>query len=237
MARTDANPPNVETSVGVPTFTPKRVGDICIDLLSKDAYMATGVVDPSDWELLTATAAFVKNNFIATTDPTVNDDTTQGYDEGSVWINTTLDEAYRCVDATAGAAVWINTTLTAAELATIAFTGDYNDLTNKPIMVQSVASDATPAPTGANRINELYITALAEDATIGAPTGTPVNGNIAIIRIDDDGTIRNLSWNAIYRVFGVTLPTATIVGKTIYAMAKYHSGDATWDVLAVRIQS
>lgn len=41
-----------------------------------------------------------------TSDPTVNDDSGDGYAIGSVWINTTSDEAFICTDATAGAAVW-----------------------------------------------------------------------------------------------------------------------------------
>lgn len=39
-------------------------------------------------------------------DPTVNDDSTDGYAVGSLWINTTLDTIFTCVDNTAGAAVW-----------------------------------------------------------------------------------------------------------------------------------
>ena len=47
-----------------------------------------------------------RNNFSATTDPTVNDDTADGYQVGSLWVNTTSDAAFICVDATNGAAVW-----------------------------------------------------------------------------------------------------------------------------------
>lgn len=61
-----------------------------------------------------------KNAFDATSDPTADDDDGDGYSEGSVWINTTSGEAFRCVDASTGAAVWINTTLTTDELGTIA---------------------------------------------------------------------------------------------------------------------
>jgi hypothetical protein len=47
-----------------------------------------------------------KANFAAVTAPGVNDDSTQGYSVGSVWIDTTHLLAYVCLDATAGAAVW-----------------------------------------------------------------------------------------------------------------------------------
>jgi len=42
----------------------------------------------------------------ATTAPTANDDSGDGYSVGSMWIDVTNDNAYVCVDATATAAVW-----------------------------------------------------------------------------------------------------------------------------------
>jgi len=62
-----------------------------------------------------------KNNFNSTVDPTSNDDSGDGYVEGSVWVNTTTDESFRLVDATSGAAQWAKTTLTADELGSMAF--------------------------------------------------------------------------------------------------------------------
>jgi predicted RNA-binding protein with PUA-like domain len=52
-----------------------------------------------------------KNNFNATTDPTATDDSSAGYTEGSLWINTVEDTEWKCVDATATAAIWKITTL------------------------------------------------------------------------------------------------------------------------------
>lgn len=43
----------------------------------------------------------------ATTAPTVNDDSGDGYSIGSQWIDVTNDKAYVCVDASVGAAVWV----------------------------------------------------------------------------------------------------------------------------------
>ena len=45
-------------------------------------------------------------NYSATSAPTVNDDSGDGYSIGSWWVNVTADEAYLCVDSTVGAAVW-----------------------------------------------------------------------------------------------------------------------------------
>lgn len=48
-----------------------------------------------------------KVNASATTDPTTTDDSSSGYEVGSLWVNTTSDAAFICVDATASAAVWV----------------------------------------------------------------------------------------------------------------------------------
>jgi len=56
---------------------------------------------------------FTKSEFAKTVDPTVTDDSDDGYEVGSVWINVTLDKAFICVDATVGASVWAETTPTA----------------------------------------------------------------------------------------------------------------------------
>lgn len=52
-----------------------------------------------------ADLAFI-NNYSATTNPGVGDDSADGYQVGSDWVNVTLDTAWKCVDATVGAAVW-----------------------------------------------------------------------------------------------------------------------------------
>ncbi len=47
-----------------------------------------------------------QNNVAATTAPTASDDSADGYEVGSVWIDITNDKSYTCVDATNSAAVW-----------------------------------------------------------------------------------------------------------------------------------
>jgi len=50
----------------------------------------------------------VKSNIAASSAPTVNEDTGDGYSIGSFWLDTTNDVAYLCLDAGSGAAVWKN---------------------------------------------------------------------------------------------------------------------------------
>jgi len=81
---------------------------------------------------------------LSTSNPTVNDDGTQGYSINSTWINTSgTGEVFRCIDITTGAAVWIKTTLTIDELGTAASANI--EITTVPAMdgVASVGSAGT----------------------------------------------------------------------------------------------
>ncbi len=58
------------------------------------------------------TGSGVQNNFSATTDPAVGDDSADGYEAGSIWLNVSGSKVFICKDASAGAAVWIELTST-----------------------------------------------------------------------------------------------------------------------------
>ena len=52
----------------------------------------------------------IKNNYLATSIPTNNDDSSNGYSIGSRWINVIINKEYVCVDASITNAIWIQTT-------------------------------------------------------------------------------------------------------------------------------
>lgn len=72
----------------------------------------------------------VKHNTTATRAPAINDDSGAGYGPRSTWFDTsaTPPEAYRCINATTGAAKWVKTSLTLDELgsAATANAGDFD---------------------------------------------------------------------------------------------------------------
>ena len=107
-------------------------------------------------------------------------------------------------------------------------------LSNKRITerINTVASSATPTPAG-DTTDMFTVTELAAAAEFAAPTGTPVNGQKLILRILDDGTARALTYNAIYRSLGATLPATTVISKTVYIGLIYNSADSKWDCVAV----
>ena len=112
----------------------------------------------------------------------------------------------------------------------------------------SWASPATPAPRVSSTASgssltpdassyDMYAyTALAANLTINAPTGSPVDGQRMLFRIKDNGTSRTLTWNAIFRNIGVTVPTATVVSKTLYVGVIYNAADTKWDITAVTME-
>ena len=97
--------------------------------------------------------------------------------------------------------------------------------------VQAVASAATVTPTFLNDL--VKVTAQAVALAIANPTGTAVPGLGMAIRIKDNGTARAVSFGTQYRALGVTLPTTTVAGKTLYLGLIYNSDDTKWDVVAV----
>lgn len=69
-----------------------------------------------------------KHNLTATTDPTVDDDSSAGYEPLSKWVNVTTGEIYTCIAATLGAANWQSITLTIDELGALALLDSASEL-------------------------------------------------------------------------------------------------------------
>ena len=96
-------------------------------------------------------------------------------------------------------------------------------------------STTTPTP-NADLYDQYSLTALAADAAFAAPTGTPVDGQKLVIRIEDDGTARDLTWNAIYEACGDGIAAAidsTTLSKKMYVGCIYNTANTKWDVVAV----
>jgi len=85
-----------------------------------------------------------------------------------------------------------------------------------------------------NTQNFVAITAQAQALIIAAPTGTPTEGQKLIIRIKDDGTARAITYNAVFRAIGLTLPTTTVASKTLYLGFAYNTTDTKWDAIALK---
>ena len=105
--------------------------------------------------------------------------------------------------------------------------------TNKRITKRVTTDTSSATPTPNSDTSDVYtVTALAEAATFGAPSGTPTNGQTLVIRIEDNGTARALNFNAAYRFGDVAKPTTTVLGKVMYLGFMWNSTDSKWDCLA-----
>jgi len=136
-------------------------------------------------------AGGLQNNYVATTDPGATDDTNAGYSVGSVWINTTSDESFKCADNTASAAVWVKTSLTTDELATVAVSGDSDDLTEGATKLLL---------TSAERSKLSGIEALAD-----VTDSTNVAAALATLGYDADLATMSLPASTTISAFGATL--------------------------------
>ena len=97
--------------------------------------------------------------------------------------------------------------------------------------VQTVTSAATVTPTSLNDL--VVITAQAAGLTIANPTGTMVQGQALMIRIKDNATARTIAFGANYRAIGITLPTTTVISKTLYLGCIWNSTDTKFDVIGL----
>ena len=118
--------------------------------------------------------------------------------------------------------------------STIATVAGTETLTNKRLTarVQSVTSSATVTP-NSDTDDLVIITAQAADLVIANPTGTPTEGQALLIRIKDNGTARAVSFGSEYRAIGITLPTTTVLSKTMYLGCVRNVADTKWDVIGL----
>lgn len=96
------------------------IGDVWVNTSSDTIFMASEVtVGAAIWrDVSTVGSGGGDAIIISTSNPTINDDTGDGYVVGQRWVNTATDQAYIAVDVTAGAAIWKLITATAANQLT-----------------------------------------------------------------------------------------------------------------------
>jgi hypothetical protein len=128
------------------------------------------------------------------------------------------------------------TTVTAPS-GTVVGTSDAQTLTNKRINSRVSSTSSTSTLTvNSDSFDQAVLTAQAVALSVAAPTGTPVNGQKLTLRFKDNGTTQTISWTITsggFRVIGCTLPTTTVISKTVYIGCIYNSDDSFWDVVSV----
>lgn len=101
----------------------------------------------------------------ATTAPTINDDSGDGYAVGSLWVDVTNDLAYVCVDATAGAAVWRNSGLNVTAAA-------------RTVLDDSTVADMVNTLGGASSTGSGGLVRATSPTLVTPALGTPSSGTL-----------------------------------------------------------
>jgi hypothetical protein len=136
----------------------------------------------------------------------------------------------------------ITTSGTIAIDSTVTTNSGTQTLTNKRINPRAVAAGSTSGnltPNG-DTTDVFNAFGLTGAITLLTPSGTPVDGQRLMLRFEDNGTGRGITWttsSGAFRAVGVTLPTTTVATKITYVGCVYNSADVFWDVIAVATQA
>jgi hypothetical protein len=149
--------------------------------------------------------------------------------DGNVGIGTTSTSIYKLnVDGSVNAASILENGISVLGIAVAAF--------NKANVNVSTTTSTATLSWNSDTFDQYQLTAMAAGVTVSADSGTPVNGQKMIFRFKDNGTARSISLTTgtskSFRAIGVTLPTTTVISKTLYVGAIYNSADDRWDVVA-----
>ena len=118
-------------------------GNVVLSVNGKVGIVVLAVTDMSDVDA--STSAILKNNWNSAVAPGVNDDSASGYAVGSVWVNTTLDISWICVDSSVGTAKWAQTGIEGdigRRVDTVAWAEGSNDYISKNLTVSYVSQSA-----------------------------------------------------------------------------------------------
>lgn len=214
-------------------LTTYAFGDISTSIDTVFSGLASGdylKYNGSEWNNINSdqlkTDLSISKNNTAPSNPTVNDDDTEGYTLFSEWINTSTTEKWVCLDNTTGAAVWEQGTLDSSDLgsASIADLLDEDDMSSnsatdvpsqqsvkayvdnnqKGIELQAAvattsgtAIDFTGVPSGVNRVT-LHL------------KGVSLSGaDDAIVQLGDSGGIETSGYQGGYYQFAGSYVSST----------------------------
>jgi hypothetical protein len=162
------------------------------------------------------------DNFTATNEPTVSDDSSEGYQKGSRWYDTVAEEAYICVDASVGAAIWIKTTLTVDELGSAAFLDATTDGAANPEEVLKTDANGDVTVHNINVGSVLFDTANGTPDTLGELGWDSEDETLAFVM--KSGEVLQIGEETLYHIENNTVSTIAKGTPVMYAGTIGNSG-------------
>lgn len=106
-------------------------------------------------------------------------------------------------------------------------------LSNKRITrrVVTVAQSATPS-INTDSTDVASITGLAQAITSVSVSGTPVDGDLLMVRITDNGSARAISWGSSFEASTVALPTTTVASTMLVIGFMWNTATSKWRCIA-----
>lgn len=125
----------------------------------------------------------------------------------------------------------------AVEGVSVLTTSNTKTVTNKRNQPRIVSAASYTTDTGTSldvsTCDIFIVTAQAGALKLNNPSGTPQHGEKLIVRIKDNGTARALTYDTQFRGISTTLPSTTVISKTLYMGFIYNTTDTKWDLIAV----
>lgn len=97
--------------------------------------------------------------------------------------------------------------------------------------VVTVAQSATPS-INTDTTDVASITGLAQAITSVSVSGTPVDGDLLMVRITDNGSAHTISWGGSFEASTVTLPTTTVAGDMLVVGFMWNTATTKWRCIA-----
>lgn len=124
---------------------------------------------------------------------------------------------------------------TSATLAGIATT---QTLTNKRVTKRVVSTTQSATPSVNTDNGDIFeITALAQAITSMTTnlTGTPVDGDVMMVQITDNGTARAITWGAKFASFAAALPASTVVSTMLPVLFQWSAASSVWNCMSTPV--
>jgi hypothetical protein len=110
---------------------------------------------------------------------------------------------------------------------------DTQQLTNKRVTKRLVTVTQSATPTiNTDNTDIASITGLAQAITSMTTnlSGTPVNGEMLMVQITDNGTARAITWGASFAATtSYALPTTTVISTLLRSLFQWNSGTSKWE--------